>query len=48
MVQKNHRTIVVKDNTYEALKHLGTVTESFDSVISKLIQTQSEKRSSVV
>jgi predicted CopG family antitoxin len=40
MAQKNYRTIVIKEPTYEALKLLGTVTESFDSVISKLIQKQ--------
>jgi predicted CopG family antitoxin len=38
LTQKNHRTIVVRDDTYETLKHLGTVTESFNDVILKLIQ----------
>jgi predicted CopG family antitoxin len=37
MVQINRRTIVVHDDTYETLKSFGTVAESFDDVIWKLI-----------
>ena len=43
MAQQNFRSIVVREQTYEALKSLGgTVTESIDSVISKLIRNQNQ------
>ena len=38
MVQLNRKIIVVHDDLYEELKRLGTVTESFNDVIWKLIQ----------
>jgi hypothetical protein len=37
MVQKSYRTIVIHAETYDELKRLGTVTESFNDVIWKLI-----------
>jgi predicted CopG family antitoxin len=37
-MQRNHRVIVIRNETYETLRHLGTVTESFNDVISRLIQ----------
>lgn len=40
MVQKNRKTIVVTEQTFETLRSLGTVTESFNDVIKRLIQNQ--------
>ena len=37
MVQKGRKNISIYDDTYETLKHMGAVTESFDSVVRKLI-----------
>jgi predicted CopG family antitoxin len=37
-MQRNHKVIVVRNETYETLRHLGTVTEPFNDVISRLIQ----------
>jgi predicted CopG family antitoxin len=37
MVQKNHRNITLHDETYEALKRMGALTESFDDVVRRLI-----------
>jgi predicted CopG family antitoxin len=37
-MQKNYKTIVVRSETYHTLRHLGTVTESFNDVISRLIK----------
>jgi predicted CopG family antitoxin len=38
MKQKNRKTIMITEDTYETLKNLGTVTESFNDVIWRLIQ----------
>ena len=38
MTQRSHKNISVHDGTYEILKHMGAVTESFDDVIQRLIQ----------
>jgi hypothetical protein len=40
MVQQSRKTIVVTEETFEALRSLGNVTESFDRVIRRLIQQQ--------
>lgn len=40
MVQKNRKTIVVTEQTFETLRSLGTVTESLNDVISRLIENQ--------
>jgi predicted CopG family antitoxin len=37
MAQKSFKTIVIHEETYEELKKLGNVTESFNDVIWKLI-----------
>jgi predicted CopG family antitoxin len=37
MVQKSFKTIVIHEETYEELRKLGNVTESFNDVICKLI-----------
>jgi predicted CopG family antitoxin len=46
MVQQNHRTIVVSDRNYETLRNLGTITDSFNDVISKLLENQNQKAAS--
>ena len=38
MVQKGRKNISIYDDTYETLRHMGSVTESFDSVVRKLIE----------
>ena len=38
MVQKSRKNISIYDDTYETLRHMGSVTESFDSVVRKLIE----------
>jgi predicted CopG family antitoxin len=38
MTQKNRKTIMVTEETYDTLKDLGTLTESFNDVIWKLIR----------
>jgi predicted CopG family antitoxin len=40
MVQQNRRTIVVTEQNFEALRKMGTVTESFNDVITRLIENQ--------
>jgi Putative antitoxin len=47
LVQRNHKTIVVTEQTYETLKHMGTVTESFNDVILKLIENTATSQSSL-
>ena len=37
-MQRNHRNISVHDDTYETLKQMGAITESFDDVVRKLIE----------
>ena len=46
MTQKDRKLIVVSKANYDSLRGLGTVTDSFDSVISKLLKEQ-EKRGSI-
>ena len=43
MVQRSRKTIVVTTGTYETLKHMGAVTESFEDVILRLIEQQGSK-----
>jgi predicted CopG family antitoxin len=38
MSNKNSRLIVVSNENYEILRRAGTITDSFNSVISKLIK----------
>ena len=38
MSQKNKRMVVISEHNYEALRKLGTVTDSFDSVITQLLK----------
>ena len=38
MVQKGRKNISIYDDTYETLRHMGSITESFDSVVRKLIE----------
>jgi hypothetical protein len=40
MVQQNRKTIVVTEKNFEALRRMGTITESFNDVITKLLQNQ--------
>jgi hypothetical protein len=40
-----HRQIVVKKETYETLRNAGTITDSFDAVISRLIVAAKLKES---
>jgi predicted CopG family antitoxin len=42
MVQQTRKTIVVTGETFETLKGLGTVTESFNDVILRLIEKYQE------
>ena len=37
MPQKNKRVIVISEHNYEALRNLGTTTDSFDSVVTKVL-----------
>jgi predicted CopG family antitoxin len=46
MVQQNRKTIVVTEKTFETLRSLGTVTESFNDVITRLIQKAATGQSS--
>jgi Putative antitoxin len=46
MVQQNHKTIVVSERNYETLRNLGTITESFNDVISKLLEKAASGQSS--
>lgn len=41
MAQKNVRMISVSEKNYDTLRKLGTVTDTFDSVITKLIEMAS-------
>lgn len=38
MTHTNHRMIVISQHNYEILRDAGTITDSFNSVISKLIK----------
>jgi predicted CopG family antitoxin len=40
MVQQSRKTIVVTEQIFETLRKMGTVTESFNDVITRLIQNQ--------
>jgi predicted CopG family antitoxin len=42
MSQKNKRYIVISKENYDSLRGLGTITDSFDSVISQLLKTKKE------
>jgi predicted CopG family antitoxin len=46
MVQKSFKTIVIHEETYEELRKLGNVTESFNDVIWKLIDKTATGQSS--
>ena len=47
MSQKDTKQIVIRKATYDSLRGLGTVTDSFDSVINRLLaEKQSNKGSS--
>jgi hypothetical protein len=46
MAQKSFKTIVVHDDLYDELRRLGTVTESFNDVIWKLINKAASGQSS--
>ena len=37
MGQRNNKIIVISEHNYETLRKLGTITDSFDSVITQLI-----------
>ena len=39
MAQKNVRMIAISEKNYETLRELGTITDSFDSVVTKLLET---------
>ena len=45
MVQQSRKTIVVTPETFETLRNLGTVTESFNDVILRLIEKSKAKES---
>jgi predicted CopG family antitoxin len=45
MVTKDHRNITLHIDTYEKLRHMGVLTESFDDVIRRLIQKASSVQS---
>ena len=45
MVQQSRKTIVVTGETFETLRNLGTVTESFNDVILRLIEKSKAKES---
>ena len=45
MVQQTRKTIVVTGETFETLRNLGTVTESFNDVILRLIEKSKAKES---
>jgi predicted CopG family antitoxin len=44
MVQQNRKTIVVTERNFETLRKMGTVTESFNDVITRLIESQSQNQ----
>ena len=37
LTQRNYRNVSLKDDTYETLKQMGDLTESFDDVVKRLI-----------
>jgi len=37
LTQRNYRNVSLKDDTYEVLKQMGDLTESFDDVVKRLI-----------
>ena len=43
MTQKNRKLIVVSKENYNSLRKMGTITDSFDSVITQLIKGASIK-----
>jgi predicted CopG family antitoxin len=43
MTQKDRKYIVISKTNYESLRNLGTITDSFDSVITKLLREQQKK-----
>jgi predicted CopG family antitoxin len=43
-MQKARKYIVISKNTYESLRSLGTVTDSFDSVITQLLKQQQSEQ----
>ena len=45
MVQQSRKTIVVTPETFDTLRSLGTVTESFNDVILRLIEKSKAKES---
>ena len=47
MTQLGRKTIVPTEETYETLKHMGSLTESFEDVILRLIE-QNKLRKKVV
>ena len=47
MVQLGRKTIVVTQETYETLKHMGAVTESFEDVILRLIEQNKLRKKGV-
>jgi hypothetical protein len=40
MIQQSRKTIVVTEQNFEALRKMGTFTESFNDIISRLLQNQ--------
>jgi hypothetical protein len=46
MTVKNRKLIVVSKENYDSLRNLGTITDSFDSVIGKLLKGASIKNES--
>jgi predicted CopG family antitoxin len=47
MTQKNRKTIMVSEDTYDSLRNLGTVAESFNDVITRLIQKAASAQDSL-
>ena len=39
MLNKNHRLIVISDENWEILRNAGTITDSFNTVITRLMKT---------
>jgi predicted CopG family antitoxin len=46
MVQQSRKTIVVTERNFETLRKMGTVTESFNDVITRLIEKAASGQSS--
>jgi predicted CopG family antitoxin len=47
LTQKNHRIITIHDDTYESLRHRGTIPESFNYVINQILEHH-EKAVSII